>query len=42
MKVTKKVMNLVAKAGYKSAVKAAGVASQYNAHQAKEPTCLKK
>lgn len=43
MKLTKKnVMNLVAKAGLKSAVKAAGVASQYGTHQAQEPKALKK
>lgn len=42
MKNTEKsVLNLMAKAGMRSAVKAAGAASTFNYHQPKEPKCLK-
>lgn len=43
MKSVKKViLNLLAKAGMSSAVNAAGAASAYGYHQAKEPEALKK
>ncbi len=42
MKNTKKsILNLMAKAGMRSAVKAAGSASLFSYHQPKEPKCLK-
>ncbi len=42
MKNTKKsILNLMAKAGMRSAVKAAGSASLFSYHQPKEPKALK-
>lgn len=42
MKKSKKiVLNLIAKAGMKSAIKAAGAASCFGYHQAKEPLNIK-
>jgi len=42
MKNTKKsVLNLMAKAGMRSAIKSAGAASTFSYHQPKEPKCLK-
>ncbi|HHZ05390.1 MAG TPA: cyclic lactone autoinducer peptide [Clostridiales bacterium] len=35
------VLNFVAKLGYKSAIKAAGVASQYHTYQPQEPKALR-
>lgn len=42
MKFSKKsVMEIIAKAGLKSAVKAAGVASQYGSYEPRQPKSLK-
>lgn len=37
----KAILNMIAKAGMKSAVKATGAASAYGYHQPKEPHALK-